>query len=81
MNIYFDWDTGVWMTVDKDGNHKEWDGVSSDANEISSDDYPILSAGIKTQTEHGCAHEWAIYDSGFTMFEYCKKCNVKRNEG
>lgn len=29
-----------------------------------------------TQPEH--IHEWAVYDSGFSRFEYCKTCNKER---
>jgi hypothetical protein len=25
-----------------------------------------------------CAHDWKIYDSGFTRLEYCSKCNEER---
>lgn len=25
-----------------------------------------------------CQHEWATYNSGFTMYEYCKHCGEKK---
>lgn len=49
--------------------------------------YPIPAntppVGVKTPvpTQSSisiCTHEWKVYDSGFSMFEYCKHCNVKK---
>jgi len=31
-----------------------------------------------TKTAQSCAHDWAIYDSGFSYKEYCRKCNVDK---
>lgn len=27
-----------------------------------------------------CSHKWATYNSGFTMFEYCEKCNERKDK-
>jgi hypothetical protein len=27
-----------------------------------------------------CSHTWVMYNSGFTTFEYCSVCDVKRQE-
>ncbi|MEZ0209212.1 MAG: hypothetical protein ACAH17_03505 [Candidatus Paceibacterota bacterium] len=36
------------------------------------------SIGEKQSPE--CTHDWKIYDSGFTRFEYCSKCNLEKSE-
>ncbi len=79
--IYFDWEAGVWMISDAYGNVSEWNGVSSDANEFPND-YPTLPSGTRSDMDTstwGCSHDWAVYDSGFKRFEYCKKCNTERS--
>ena len=27
-----------------------------------------------------CDHEWVIYNSGWTKYIFCNKCNIKRSE-
>ncbi len=36
-------------------------------------------ANEATPSTAQCAHNWATYDSGFTKFEYCSKCDVKKD--
>jgi hypothetical protein len=79
--IYFDWESGQWMTCDEYGNIKEWNGVSNDA--VFPDDYPMLPSGTKSDMDSstwGCMHEWAVYDSGIRRFMYCRKCNAEKAE-
>lgn len=26
-----------------------------------------------------CSHDWAVYNSGFSEFEYCRYCNKKKD--
>lgn len=37
---------------------------------------------VKFQTmlgfDHGCAHSWKVYDSGWSRYEYCEKCQEKK---
>lgn len=42
------------------------------------ENYTVLE-GTKYNTEAlGCNHDWKVYNSGFTIDNYCAKCNAKR---
>lgn len=39
-----------------------------------------LASDYDAVPSRGCFHEWATYNSGFTEYEYCKKCDKKKDE-
>lgn len=41
-------------------------------------DYEQLTLFSGTSNEKYCTHEWKVYNSGWTAFEYCSKCNEER---
>lgn len=74
--IYFDWDSGQWMVIGNNGDTHVWNGMPDDAAETETN---FLPSGIKEPSPWGCIHDWGLYDSGITAYEYCKICDQKRS--
>lgn len=78
MTIYFDPESGEWMTIDNNGNIKEWNGQHIDDAYELGQQYPVLPKGSNVDFNN-CEHKWHLYDSGFTIFEFCTICDAKRD--
>lgn len=40
--------------------------------------YSVDFSALNGTIDLSCAHEWVVYNSGFTTMEYCKKCNIDK---
>lgn len=46
---------------------------------VSSRKWQDLLTDCENRTPY-CSHQWKTYNSGFTTFEYCSECDIKRED-
>ena len=51
-----------------------------DINTASEDDLNRFMGYNQSPATKEHQHEWAVYNSGFSMYDYCKTCNKRREE-
>lgn len=65
-----------FIKVNKDGRLEE---TSEDTQDWFTQGLYPGQANSPFYTEV-CQHQWKIYNSGWTMYEYCTKCDKKKDE-
>jgi hypothetical protein len=75
----------MWETTEKltlpVGHHHVWRGKRVHPARTFFDDLDGLELTEDTYKQlKVCHHEWATYDSGWSKYEYCAKCDIKRDD-
>lgn len=61
------------------GNFKMQSVTSGNYYDLTEhNNYTLFTEGRHEEQSSECNHEWKVYNSGFTIDNYCAKCNAKR---
>jgi hypothetical protein len=55
-------------------------GIDHQGEEFNSVNYDHFGYAYNFGLGTSCQHNWKTYDSGWTRYEYCDKCNVEKKD-
>jgi len=83
MTIFFDSELGDWFVKRYDNsvvrfNPQDHMHLIDDLSDLRGYWGEPQMSGEQLELPQSCVHEWRVYDSGITAYEYCAKCNQER---